>query len=1191
MKDKIKQFANGIFSYEQSRIILSQAEISLNVPAGKSVSGFFLVTNRFEQVMKGMLYSSHSCFQLKDDCFSGQENKIEYHFNAEFLDAGEVIQGRVDIVSDCGESFLDFRITVEAPFCDTQYEKIKDIFQLMNLARDNWIEAKKIFQSEEFRKVLLYYDKKQRVHYDQIKKSTSGSHALEEFLVASGKKKRIRIQAEKEFLEYDDIKEEIFYDKLVITKKGWGYAEIKISTEATFITLDRKLIWTDNFILDRFELEFQIQKKYLSARNNVAQILISTNYEQIVIHVECRQNFIPTAAKKAANDRKKMQVKLTENYLLFRTGKRLAAHYVEEAEKILEQYHVVDTTTTYHVSDILLELYRVHLFFMAGKQQQANTALTILFEEEKEWGEEIPAGVGALIYLNSLLKRDAKVTSEACHRLRSLYEKHRDTWLLLWFLLYVDKAYKSNPELRFQDIKVQFLSGCQSPVLYYEAASSWLEEPSIIKDIGKFELQVVWFCIKYQIITKEAASHFVYLAGREKDFRPLVFSVLTALYKKFKNKETLTAICGMLIKGQKREREFFTWFQEGIKETVRVTELQEFYLYTVDDEVKELYPSSILFYFQYENKLNDKRKAMLYASIIRNEKEYPEIFENYKKLITEFALEELEKGKLSRNLALIYDRILNLELLNEELIKILVTLLFRYEITCNNSFFKGVCVAHQEMEKEVCVLFSEGKAQVDLFTENAVIFLFDENGNRYFLQEQYSIYKMLHLDSILLHCYEVIDTYPKLLLHRQNELQYGKVDGDGIEVFQKIVLLTGLNQEFLLECEQILIEYFYDNFRGEELEKLLIQMDFSLLSHSFRIRMMELLLLRDLHHLVFAMIQKYGFEGIAEKRLLRICVCLIPEAKEEHIELLTKTAFAAFCKNKYEIETLKFLEIHYKGSTDSMFELWRIIKETDLEILHLEERLLIQVLFVENHIRDAVSLVRSYYNHGVNKKIIRAALSYYAYKYLVYDYLYDTDLFDMMKKESSHEENELYILALLKFYSTQKQRSDTDHNFIEFHLDKMEQKDIILPFFKDFGNTMRAPRDMYDKYYIEYRTDPSAKVVLHYYYDGCSVDGSFLVEEMRNVCYGIFVKEVLLFYNESFQYFIEEERNGITNLMESKEIQEKPEFSEEEDTKYHHLNLVITAKEMNEDVTVIELLEHYIKTDYAIDHLFHFAND
>ena len=42
----------------------------------------------------------------------------------------------------------------------------------------------------------------------------------------------------------------------------------------------------------------------------------------------------------------------------------------------------------------------------------------------------------------------------------------------------------------------------------------------------------------------------------------------------------------------------------------------------------------------------------------------------------------------------------------------------------------------------------------------------------------------------------------------------------------------------------------------------------------------------------------------------------------------------------------------------------------------------------------------------------------------------------------------------------------------------------------------------------------------------------------------------------------------------------------EEETKYNQLNLILMTKELNEETTLIDMMEHYVKTDYIISHCF-----
>ena len=73
--------------------------------------------------------------------------------------------------------------------------------------------------------------------------------------------------------------------------------------------------------------------------------------------------------------------------------------------------------------------------------------------------------------------------------------------------------------------------------------------------------------------------------------------------------DTLHGICGMLIRNEIRDAKYFSWFEKGVNKHLRLTDLYEYYMYTIDSEKVRNLPDAVLSYFQYENHLNDRCKA------------------------------------------------------------------------------------------------------------------------------------------------------------------------------------------------------------------------------------------------------------------------------------------------------------------------------------------------------------------------------------------------------------------------------------------------------------------------------------------------------------------------------------------------------------------------------------------------------
>ena len=91
---------------------------------------------------------------------------------------------------------------------------------------------------------------------------------------------------------------------------------------------------------------------------------------------------------------------------------------------------------------------------------------------------------------------------------------------------------------------------------------------------------------------------------------------------------------------------------------------------------------------------------------------------------------------------------------------------------------------------------------------------------------------------------------------------------------------------------------------------------------------------------------------------------------------------------------------------------------------------------------------------------------------------------------------------------------------------------------------------------------------------------------MKDMGYGIFVREFMLFYGETLQYYISEEKDDDYTITESGELRVEPELSGGDETGYHQLNLIITARELNDPKTMIKLLDGYIKDEHITKTLF-----
>lgn len=1175
MKEKIKELSKGNFEYEMPGLVLSVELMELSIEAGSTGTGTFIIKNSRNTPVRGLVYSDNRLLSFRESSFSETENLLSCEFASGSLKPGETMKGIITVVSDCGEKEIPFSVHAELPFCETSIGKIRDLFHFANLAKKDWIEAVKLFRSERFEQVILKQDMKESMIYHNLIKSVSTSQAMEEFLIAVHKKLKINFLIDKQEFNFQTAKETVM-DRIIITKDSWGYGEIKISSDANFLVPDHKIIWTDNFIGSRYALDFVVEPKYMRTGKNYGRIFIKTPFRTFTVEVTA-ERARPEGLAEDKNRKKLMcWVGLIQSYLRFRMNQISARQYVGRTEALVRSLSAGSSA----------DLVKAHIATVEGKKDQARELLDRIAADRREEDLNVQ-DYSAWLYLNALCSKSPEDISEACEKITGFYNQGYRDWKILWYLLYLDKRYDRNRKQKLKDILEHLRQGCHSPVLYLEAAAIYNEEAALLTELDEAAIQVVNWAIKSDYLNKEAAAQYIYLAGRKKSFHRLVYRGLERLYDKYKSKDILAAVLRILIKGRKTGPKYLPWYRAGVEEQLRITELNEYYMYSVDEDVRLELPQPLLRYFVFNSSLEDRKKAFLYAGIISRKEQYPVIYDNYLKIIDRFAGKQLAEGTINESLSVIYEDMVIRGVMDPEMAQLLPDVMFRYELYCENTDITGVYVVHKELKQEQYSPIENGRSQLSIFTENAQIFLADSKDNRYFCSVDYTLHKLFHLEEYVERCYEFSARNLKLLLHLAEQIDnYHKTNDNAAAIQRRLIDNAEITEYYRGKWSVSLIHIYYDKFENERLEEILGNVNLAAVSAAERSELIELMIVRDMYEKAMEQLAIYGYERISVKRLLRLwtrfAVHLGIEEKSESLILLGAFIFKA---GKYNETLLRYLVRYFDGTTGDMYELWKAANGFEIDTVELEERLLAQMLFAESGGAHAFPVFFSYYRHGSNRKLIRAFLGCNSYKYLVNERVIPPGLFDIIRRESVFEENETGMLALLKFYGNKGILTAEEEKLVDFNMSRFVDRGIILPFFKDFKGRVAIPYCIANKEFVEYKTNPDHMVTLHYRLENEDNHEDYISVPMQNVYGGIFVREFVLFYNETLQYYITEQNGDGDNIMISKTLSSNNR-PEDEETKYSLLNLMLMTRELQDEKTLLELMENYVKTEYALQALF-----
>lgn len=1170
MKELIDKLSLGVIKYEKPVMEVSVEEITIKMESEKIYRGNFEVISTNDENLKGIIFSTDNRLIIENDNFIGKNTIINYSVNTKYVGKGEEIKGKINIVSNGGEIAIPFNITVDAISAETTLGSIKNLFHFSNLVQMSYDEALKLFGSEKFSHIFLENDLPLMAVYNGLIGSKDINLAMEEFLVAAKKKSIVNISISKEIEEHNNI-EENYGDSIIVSKDTWGYVGIELEIYGDFIKADKTRLTSNDFAGSNYELSYYIDKSKLHKGKNYGRIRFITRYQKLdfVVFVCMSEE-----SQEEVKEYKKAVWKILKRYIDFRMKKINVDHWAEESDSIISKVRGIKDS-------MFMKLVQAQICVTKGRESDGAWLLENVAEDILPIREQEIELYCYYLYVRTIQKRDDEFTGEIIKKIKGYYENGYDSWKLLWILLYIDDMYDNNVSLKVLRIKEQYLKGMRSPLLYFEALKSFNEVPEMLRVLDEFEIQVLYFGMKNDFINKKLAMQINEVSKTERRLNPLVFELISKLYKKYDEIDILENICSLLIKSSKSGADYFAWFEQGIEKKLKITSLYEYYMYSISDDFDGVIPEIVMMYFTYNNtSLSYEKIDLLYANIVKNKESNFKIYNLYKIQFEKYVADNILKGRMNCHLAVIYEDVFSKSMVGPEIAEKLPDILNTYEIKCKNKNMSHAIIVHKEINKVDKYPIIKGKVYVRIYTEDAAIILEDVNGTRYFNDNDYTIRRLLDMEEYLKMCYEISTGNKGLILYLGDRyLKYRKKPDKSISILNYMLKMNELIEPFRLNVEKEIIDYYSLNYDGDNLDEYILNTSVEKLGAVSRVKLIELAIVRGLYDRAYELISQYGFYKIEPRRILKCVAKLIEKREFEEDKLLVEMSAFSFSKGKYNEEVLYYLGNFYNGMTKELLNVWKASNDFAYENKELEEKIIVQMLFTGAYVGKIEKIYDSYFQKGANSKVKKAYLFSKSYDYFVKESIIEESIFKYIEKDVYYgdEINDMCALAFLKHMSEKESMSKEHIEICQNLVFDLTKVNKVFEFYKSFKKYFRLPYSISDKTIVEYRTNPKNRVFIHYIIDDGNYDAEkYSVEEMTNICDGIFTYSFVLFYGENIQYYITEEYSEEVTVTESKTLSLSNVNFSSDNTHYGLLNDMLVCKDMNEEKTFEKMAKEYI---------------
>lgn len=1182
MNDKIKNLLEGNFEYDNGALDFSCMRIEISVSQDEKREGSFIVYGPKGKSTYGTVFSTESRMQCYTDYFSGEEEEITYCFDATGLEEGDTVQGRICFISNQGEYYLPFTVTVSYQKIDSSMGIIKNLFHFTNLAKANWDEAVKLFYSPDFVHMFVGSDRQYKDMYKGLSMYPGNPQNMEEFLLAINKKQKMEYFLDTNQFDVENPKEDEEY-KLLLKRNGWGYTSFQIVSEENTVLLEKKQYGEEDFLGNNCWIHFKLDLNRIHGGNNYDKIMIVTPYDTLEVQVKIDIQTVNVFGK-SQRIKKRMIVELMEYYQAFRLKKISVTTWLKETKLILERALSLDD------KDISFRLFQAQLLI---SQDRFNEAQWILEHVSKTLDEENEDFIleAYYLYLTTLVKKEEKYTDEIAFQVEELYKRNQN-WRIAWILLYLSEEYNKSAVKKWMLLEEQFKRGCSSPVIYIEALNLLNGNPTLLLKLSAFEIQVLYYASRNAVLTEEVVEQIRNLITREREFSQILYEILAASYKKNPSRQTLNSICTLLIKGGKTEQKYFEWYEEAVEQEIRLTRLYDYYMLSYDVKKKKPIPKMVLMYYSYHSDLDYERNACLYLEIHNRREEFQELYLTFLPHIEQFVEEQICKGHINEQLSQLYNYYFKDELVTEKAAEAMADIVFIRQVYVNDESYQKVVVRYPHVREERVYPIVKQHALIPVLGNDTTILFEDKHQQRFVGAGKYIIEKLLLSGKILKLIQDKAIHSDRLNLYFcDNKVGTVSVERENEARIQALISSKHLEEDYRRELILSMIQYYYDVDKLEELDAYLTEVSGEQLTSKQRNVVLKYFVQRDFCDKAYQWLEEYGMIGVDPKTVVRVFDDYVARFGMQNNLNLTQMSVYAFQHEKYNENILQYLVTNYQALTKELRDLWKAAKDFAVDTYELNERMIVQMLFTGSFVGEKMEIFKDYVKKGAKAPIEEAFLSQCAYDYFVRLKLIDEYVFEEMLRVlmRGEELQKICALAVTKYYADNLKDLTTEQKgVLAKHVKKLLLERIHLPYMRKYIELVSEAGILFDKIIIEYCGSSGSTVLIHYVIEQEQGEaGVYRTEKMHQVFGGVCFKEFQLFFGESIQYYITEENGDSSQLTESNILQKSDIENSEFDTKYDLVNDIVIGYTLQDYDTVDGLLEEYERTSYLTNNLFH----
>ena len=1153
---------------------LSCSELTMNFIWNHEKTGSFSVKSMNGVTLNGAVYSSSPYVNIKNSVISGTDVSVSFSLTDTIFYPGDLLTGEFIIVLNRFETTLPFKFSFSKSVIRAKGRDICNMNDFLMLSEDDIQAAMNLFYRSDFAEFMESADTDLSLIYRGYRNAIPSQINFENFLSEAGLKDPVIITAscrEKKFIGIDDDSA----GTITVLKNTWGFLSVNISTDSSFIELEKTHIRENDFLGRECRIGFVIKKDALHRGLNYGKITVSSDRKKF--------DFIIIASpdtEKEMNIRRKNLASgflihdACSSYISMRLGTSSPVEFLQNLRDAITAVTAKERDEAEKKNGFLsykpshwYALFNVYGLIMANERRDALSAIEILRrsitdKKSPEWA--------FLLYLLILMGLDKDDTEKLTVEIEKIFQMSPEDPRLFLILLSVRNEYRADKSLKLKAIRQWVMNGYNSPFFILEAYLIAADNPNLLTDINDpFVRKIIRFSCKKKVFSDSIYKRLTDLMASDPAFRPDTLSLLRNAYNEKNSDELLSEIVRYMIRGKRKEPYDARWYLLAIEKNMPLAGIYEYFMECLPDDSSLAIPEKVLMYFRYPSALSYEKQAFLYSSVVAHKNENPKIYEVYRRDSDSFAVSSAMNHTVNEDTLILYHDLMRRNIWPESEMGFRQDILFTRRVHVFLKSAVRLVVYQNAISYPEMVPVINGMSYIRIYDRNYRIFIEDGRGVRYSSRDLFETDRAI------------------------NDISSDDWSDDSCRL-KTFLSHAGTGDNLLDDPDMAAIILSSDIIRPGFLKESLCKLSSKEDGNSYEFLGTYLWNHRKEHMpdptmrrtcLIYGI--RHDFFDDALLFMMRQFVYKIPAKDELYLmsyesentdrkaaDFIIKSSANLMFSGFYSDETLDLLKTGYISSSRNMSRLFLTAYQSHMDLFELAEKTITMILYTDNSVpypREAFKVYTGR-NPGPDKMLTEAFLTYFSHEYIHGKVTPDPYFFSYLIRlaKAGYENYESIPVALMKYLCESDSLSDEENDILKGLMENFLSRKIYFDFFMKAPEEIQYKYKIYDRTIISHNDQPGQDITIRY-----KKDGSVRTSRMKEMYSGIYVKWFVLFSDEERTYEIMKE-NDPGNVIESGSLQCR---RSEKENRYSRLNGILDEEAEYADEKRLKDMEKYAFLD------------